>query len=101
MIGYILQNKQQFSGALELKGFSMKPAGNFFIEDRIDTIREVKLKNDPKIYYVLSFERGKPMPPSIVGKYSEVGQNPNRILSADEMRQYLLDNEDFESDFYK
>lgn len=101
MIGYILQNKQQFSGALELKGFIMKPNGGFFIQDRIDTIRQVKLKGDPKIYYLLKFDTEKPMPPSIEGKYSEVGQNPNKILTADEMRQYLLDNEDFESDFYK
>lgn len=101
MLGYILQNKQQFSGALELKGFSVKPDGGFFIQDGVDSIRQIKLKNDPKIYYLLKFEKDKPMPPSIKGKYSDVGENPNKILTADEMRQYLLENEDFESDFYK
>lgn len=93
MKAYILQEKQKFNGFLELKGFKIKNDA-CFIQDNVDTIRELKLKNDPKIYYLLSFEREKQMPNSIVGKYSKVGQNPNKILTADEMLFYLSEKED-------
>jgi len=97
MLRYILIKKKDFVFQNDLKNYSIKQ-GLGFVQDSIDTIREVKLKNEDERYYVLSYEDKptKGAPVAIESKYSISGRNErdNKSMTESEIIKYLEENEE-------
>lgn len=94
MIKYIIIETSLFNAQMKaaLKGYR-RPLSAHFIQDKVETVRELKLKNDPKNYNLLKWEDSLGKPPGVLPNFSETAQNPRfKIREEADMNNYLLTN---------
>ncbi len=79
----------------DLKNFGSK-GGVRFVQDSIETLREVKIKDSRDVFYVLKYESEKGMPETAREKYSEVGtkETEDKAMDRESFDLFLKENEE-------